>query len=210
MRQRLPLAALLVALTLSAASGPASGHEHGAVSAGSASPSAESLAAATRQDKARSYFTDHLVIGQDGQERRFFSDVLKDKVVLIYLFFTNCEGTCPMINQKLAGVQDLLGDRLGTDVTLISITTDPGRDTAAVVREYAQSFAPRPGWLFLTGEPRHIDDIVRRLGHTSADPRTHITHLMLGNVAKAKWAKLRPTASEIEIAEKLRFLADDR
>jgi cytochrome oxidase Cu insertion factor (SCO1/SenC/PrrC family) len=168
------------------------------------------LPAVTRQEKARSYFTDHPVIAQDGQERRFFSDILKDKVVLIYLFFTNCEATCPMINQKLAGVQDLLGDRLGTDVTLISITTDPGRDTAAVVREYAQQFAPRPGWLFLTGEARHIEEIVRRLGHTSPDPRTHITHLMLGNVAKAKWAKLRPTATEVEIAEKLRFLADDR
>jgi protein SCO1 len=205
MQQRLLLAALLVALTLNSASA----HEHATASPGSPSASAESLAAATRQDKARSYFTDHLVIGQDGQERRFFSDILKDKVVLIYLFFTNCEGTCPMINQKLAGVQDLLGERLGTDVTLISITTDPGRDTPAVVREYAQSFGPRSGWLFLTGEPRQIEEIVRRLGHTSADPRTHITHLMLGNVAKAKWAKLRPTASEAEIAEKLRFLADD-
>jgi hypothetical protein len=32
---------------------------------------------------------------------------------------------------------------------------------------------------------------------------------MVGNVAKAKWTKLKPTASEAEIAQMLRLLADD-
>jgi protein SCO1 len=79
-----------------------------------------------------------------------------------------------------------------------------------VVKEYSEKFVSRPGWLFLTGEPRNVDAIVRRLGHTSPDPKAHVTFLMVGNVAKAKWTKLRPTASEAEIAEVLRFLADDR
>ena len=125
---------------------------------------------ALRQENARSYFTDLPVIAQDGKERRFFSDILKDKVVLIYLFFTNCENTCPVINQKLANVQDLLGDRLGTDITLISITTDPARDTPSEVKKYSEYFEPRPGWLFLSGEKQNIETIVRRLGHTSSDP----------------------------------------
>src|SRR5215510_1653418 len=187
-------------------------HEHhGTPSPGdSTPPKAERLSSVAREEKARSYFTDLPVIAQDGKERRFFSDVLKDKVVLIYLFFTNCESTCPMINQKLANVQDLLGDRLGTDITLISITTDPVHDTPPVVKEYSEHFGPRPGWLFLSGEAQNVEQIVRKLGHTSPDPKTHITFLMVGNVAKAKWTKLRPTASEAEIAEMLRLLAGDR
>src|SRR5215470_17601861 len=184
-------------------------HRHGAPSTGALMP-AEVETGALRDAKARSYFTDLPVIAQDGKERRFFSDVLKDKVVLIYMFFSNCENTCPVINQKLANVQDLLGDHLGTDITLISITTDPARDTPPVVKEYSGYFDPRPGWLFLTGERQNIETIVRRLGHTSPDPTDHIAFLMVGNVAKAKWTKLKPTASPAEIVAMLIFLAGDR
>src|SRR5258706_253223 len=88
------------------------------------------------------------------------------------------------------------------------IATDPARDTPSVVKEYSEYFDPRPGWLFLTGERQNIEAIVRRLGHTSPDPTSHITFLMVGNVAKAKWTKLKPTASEAEIAQMLRLLAD--
>jgi protein SCO1 len=186
-------------------------HDHGSASHGeSTPPKAETWPPAARQEKARAYFTDLPVIAQDGRERRFFSDVLKDKIVLIYLFFTHCESTCPVINQKLANVQDLLGDRLGNDIALISITTDPARDTLPVVKEYSGYFDPKPGWLFLTGERRNIETIVRRLGHTSEDPAAHVTFLVIGDVAKGKWTKLRPTASEAEIAQALRFLADER
>jgi cytochrome oxidase Cu insertion factor (SCO1/SenC/PrrC family) len=185
-------------------------HDHGTASpAGSTPPKAEAWSDPARQEHARSYFTDLPVIAQDGKERRFFSDVLDNKVVLIYLFFTNCDGTCPVINQKIAGVQDLLGDLLGNSITLVSITTDPTRDTPPVVKEYSEHFGPRPGWLFLTGEPSNIETIVRRLGHTSPDPTTHVTYLMVGNVAKVKWTKLPPTASEAEIAAMLRLLAGD-
>jgi protein SCO1/2 len=199
-----------VLAALSAPSSIAQHHDHGSHSAAGGSPEVEVRTPAVRQEKALSYFTDLPVIAQDGKERRFFSDVLKDKVVLIYMFFTNCESTCPVINQKLANVQDLLGDRLGNDVTLISITTDPARDTPSVVKHYSEYFDPKPGWLFLTGERRNIETIVRRLGHTSDDPAAHVTFLVIGDVAKGKWTKLKPTASEAEIVQALRFLTDDR
>jgi len=205
---RISLIAVLLA-ALSPLSSIAQEHHHGAPSAGAAMP-AEVEAGALREAKALGYFTDLPVIAQDGKERRFFSDVLKDKVVLIYLFYTNCENTCPVINHTLAEVQDLLGDRLGNDIRLISITTDPVRDTPFVVKEYSNKFGPRPSWLFLTDERQNIETIDRRLGHTSPDPTDHIAFLMLGNVAKAKWTKLKPTASREEIVAMLHMLAGDR
>ena len=202
-------ASLIAGLLVIASPLPSLAHDHDASSPGGNTP-AETVTGSLREAKAQSYFTDLPVMAQDGKERRFFSDVIKDKVVLINLFFTNCENICPVINHKLANVQDRLGDHLGTDITLISITTDPARDTPLVVKEYSRAFEPRPGWLFLTGERQNIETIVRRLGHTSPDPTTHTTFLMVGNVAKAKWTKLKPTASEAEIVEMLRFLAEDR
>jgi len=203
MRKISRVAGLLVALSPVASAA----HDHGGPSQGGSAlqePGMQSL----RQEKARSYFTDLPVIAQDGKERRFFSDILEDKVVLIYLFFTSCENTCPVINQTLANVQNLLGDRLGSEIVLISITTDPTRDTVAVVKEYSDYFRPRAGWLILTGETDNIKTIIGRLGHNSPDPTTHTTFLMVGNVAKAKWTKLKPTASEAEIVAMLNLLVD--
>src|SRR5262245_44488945 len=156
---RILLAAVL--LVLSSLSTTAHEHHGTPVPGDSTPPKAERLSSVAREEKARSYFTDLPVIAQDGKERRFFSDVLKDKTVLIYLFFTNCESTCPMVNQTLANVQELLGDRLGTDITLISITTDPARDIPSVVKKYSANFGPRSGWLFLTVEIKNIDAIFR-------------------------------------------------
>jgi protein SCO1 len=170
----------------------------------------EGRSPAALEESARSYFTDLPVIAQDGKERRFFSEILKDKIVLIYLFYTHCEDACPLVNQKIAGVQDLLGDRVGADITLISITTDPSRDTPPVVQKYSEYFNARPGWLFLTGETQNIETIVRKLGQTSSDPTDHVAVLMVGNVRQAKWTKVTPTASEAEIADMLRLLAGDR
>jgi len=197
------VAGLLVALSPVASVA----HDHGGPSPGGSAPQEPGMQS-LRQEKARGYFTDLPVIAQDGKERRFFSDVLKDKVVLIYLFFTSCENTCPVINQTLANVQDMLGDRLGSEIVLISITTDPTRDTVAVVKEYSDYFEPRPGWFFLTGDTQNIKTIVGRLGHSSPDPTAHTTFLMVGNVARAKWTKLKPTASEAEIVAMLNLLAD--
>jgi len=187
-------------------------HEHHGTASPSASapPRAETRSPAARLENARSYFTDLPVVAQDGKERRFFSDVLKDKIVLIYLFYTECKDICPVVNQTIAAVQDLLGDRVGTDITLISITTDPARDTPPVVKKYSEYFGPGLGWLFLTGEKQNIETIVRRLGQTASDPTDHVALLTVGDVAKGKWTKLRPTASEKEIAEMLRLLAGDR
>src|SRR5262245_38874617 len=118
------LAALLMLVPLSSMA-----HEHHAAPSPDGNMAGNPELETIREDKARTYFTDLPVVAQDGQERRFFSDVLKDKVVLIYLFYTSCENTCPVINQALANVQDMLGDRLGSEIVLISITTDPTRDT---------------------------------------------------------------------------------
>src|SRR5262245_23297244 len=105
-----PVAGLLVALSPIASAAP----DHGSPAPGGSALQERGMQS-LRQEKARSYFTDLPVVAQDGKERRFFSDILKDKVVLIYLFFTSCENTCPVINQALANVQDMLGDRLGSE-----------------------------------------------------------------------------------------------
>jgi protein SCO1/2 len=168
-------------------------------------------------DRARSHISGGAGRSRQGGEgasvlqrpHRVFSDVLKGKIVLISFFFTDCKDACPLINARLSEIQSLLGDRLGRDILLISLTVDPERDRPPVLKSYAQRFGARSGWLFLTGEKANVDAITGRLGNVAPDLRGHATYLLLGNVDKARWVKVMPNAPEAAIAARLLALADD-
>lgn len=175
--------------------------------AGGLAPAA-ATAAQTEEDRARAYFTDTELVDQSGKTRRFFSDILKGRVVLISLFYTNCTGVCPVVNNTLAGVQDELGDSLGGKIRLLSISIDPDRDDAPTLSRYAANFEPRDGWYFLTGKPEEVKALVRKLGHMENGPEAHTGVLALGNVEEAVWTKMPPNAPPNILAAKLLLLAE--
>src|SRR6476659_5854590 len=72
------------------------------------------------QSAAHKYFTDTVLINQNGEKMRFYTDLLQGKTVIINTFFSTCQGTCLPMTQNLEKVQDALGDRLGKDVHMIS------------------------------------------------------------------------------------------
>src|SRR6188768_2560955 len=87
---------------------------------------------------AQKYFTDTVLINQDGEKMRFYSDLIKGKTVIIDSFFATCQGSCLPMNRNLEKVQEALGDRLGKDAFLVSISVDPETDTPARLKEYSQ------------------------------------------------------------------------
>jgi protein SCO1/2 len=69
------------------------------------------------------------VLDQDGKSVRFYTDLVKGKVVAINFIFTTCTTICPPLAATFAHVQRLMGDRVGKDVHLISVSVDPVTDT---------------------------------------------------------------------------------
>lgn len=161
------------------------------------------------ETKARAYFTDLPVVAHDGRELRFFTDLFKDKIVLVTMFYTECTGMCPIINNKLSLLQDQLGDRLGRDVFIVSVTLDPKTDTPAVLKDYAAKFGARDGWSFVTGRKEDIETITRKLGQVSDDIAAHSPYLMVGDVKRAVWKKFRPNIPEEVIAIYIGQLSTD-
>jgi len=108
----------------------------------------------------------------------------KGKPVLIDFVYTSCPGPCSVLTSKLVSVAQDLGPRLGKQVQMISITLDPERDSPKVLKEYAWRLgANRPGWLFLTGTPQEIDQVlapfkVRRMKEADGSV-THMETLFL-------------------------------
>ena len=72
----------------------------------------------------------------DGDSLPFNSTELEGQVLVIAFLFTNCYDICPIISSNLNWLKGQLGDEVGTNVSILSITVDPWRDTPDVFREY--------------------------------------------------------------------------
>ena len=163
-------------------------------SARSAGPrDAEPRAQYFRQDGPE-WFTNVRLRTHDGRTVRFYDDLLEGKIILVNFFFTSCDGICPLMTDNLVRVQELLGPRVGRDIFMYTISLQPIFDTPEILRAYADSRGVRPGWLFLTGEPRDVEILRGRLGFVDSDPvldadlEQHIGSVRVANEPLHRWA----------------------
>ena len=165
---------------------------------------------APARSPAEKYFSDVELIDQDGQKLRFYSDILKNKVVAINTFFTTCTNICPPMNRNFEKMQDALGDRLGKDVLLVSISVDPETDTPTRLKEYSRRFHARPGWLFLTGKKENVDWALYKLGQYVETKDAHTSIFIIGNEPKGLWKKAFGLAKSEELIRILEDVINDR
>ena len=175
-----------------------------------AAATAHASAAPGHHQAAESYFTDVSLINQDGEEKRLYSDLLKDRVVIINAMFTGCQGVCPVTQGNLLKIQKWLGPRLGDDVHLLSLTVDKELDSPERLKEYAAQIGARPGWHFLTGEPENIDFALRKLGLWVKNKEGHGSVFLIGNVPTGLWKKAHGMSSVDNLIEILDSVLDDR
>ena len=166
---------------------------------------------ATRElSPAERYFSDVELINQDGEKVRFYSDVLKNKVVIINTFFTTCTSICPPMNRNFEKIQDALGGRLGKDVFLVSISVDPETDTPTRLKEYGRRFHARPGWMFLTGKKENVDWALYKLGQYVETKDNHTSIFIIGNEPKGLWKKAMGLAKAEELIRIVEDVINDR
>ncbi len=166
--------------------------------------------AAPAESAAHHYFTDVELIDQDGKPHRLYSDLLAGRTVVVDSFFSSCTGSCPAVAATLARVQAALGDRLGRDVVLLSLSVDPQTDTPARLKEYAARLGARPGWYFLTGSKQNVDLALRKLGQYSERKEDHTNLLIVGNERTGLWKKVFGLAKPEEVLAIVQGVLDDR
>lgn len=103
---------------------------------------------------------DLVVSDEDGKELKFYTDLVKNKKVIVNFIFTSCKGICPTAGSHSSKLQTALGKRLGTDVFMITITTDPKNDTPERLKTWSTRYNPAPGWTLVTGS---VDNVTRLL-----------------------------------------------
>lgn len=159
---------------------------------------------------AQKYFTDTVLINQDGEKMRFYSDLLKGKTVIIDSFFATCQGTCLPMNRNLEKVQEALGDRLGKDAYIISISVDPAVDTPPALKAYANKLNARPGWYFLTGDKASIDFVLKKLGQFVDNKQDHLNIFIIGNERTGLWKKAFGLAKSEELVKVVDSVINDK
>jgi len=159
---------------------------------------------------AHKYFTDVELVTQNGQKVKFYSDLLQGKVVIINSFFATCQGSCLPLNQNLAKVQEALGDRLGKDVYILSISVDPTVDTPTNLNAYAKKLHARPGWYFLTGAKENVDFALKKIGQFVDDKQDHLNIFIIGNERTGLWKKAFGLAKSEELVKVVESVINDQ
>jgi len=165
---------------------------------------------ATAESPAHKYFTDVVLLNQNGEKMRFYSDLLQGKVVIINSFFGTCQGSCLPMNRNLEKVQQALGDHVGKDVHIISISVDPTVDTQSSLKEYAKKLHARPGWFFLTGDKQNVDFALNKLGQFVSDKQDHLNIVIIGNERTGLWKKAFGLAQSEELVKIVESVLNDQ
>jgi protein SCO1 len=161
------------------------------------------------ESAAQKYFTDTILVDQDGKKMRFYSDLLKGKTVIIDSFFATCQGSCVPMTRNLEKVQEALGPRLGADAVIISISVDPAVDTPGELKAFAKKFHARPGWYFVTGERENVEFVLKKLGQFVEDKQVHLNIFIIGNERTGLWKKAFGLAKAEELVKVVDSVMND-
>ena len=150
-------------------------------------------------------FSDH-----EGRSVKFYDDLVRDKVVAINFMYAACSKTCALSSQNMASLQDELGDRLGRNVALISISLDPEHDDPAALAAFRAKQGAKTGCTFLS--PRNVAEVTelrRKLGVYDPDPAAdgdlsnHTGIIVLGNEPAGRWTMIPSLVNPVRIRQAL-------
>jgi hypothetical protein len=150
---------------------------------------AKALLPPPTQGRGGDQFPDVLVTSQTGQVFRFYSDLIRDKVVLVQFMSLDGQKQFPSL-EHFSQIAQRLGHSLGKDVSMYSITTDPEKDTQARLAAYAKDHNIPAGWHLLSATDDSAKSITDRFAkHLSKHHHEGINMRMVhyGNGSVGLW-----------------------
>jgi protein SCO1/2 len=101
---------------------------------------------------------------------------LDGKFWIASFIFTRCTGECPQVSGTMARLQKELAGK--DDVRLVSLSVDPEHDTPEILQFYAKLYgADARQWLFVTGDKKHVYDLIVDGFHLGVEQATGISRM---------------------------------
>lgn len=146
------------------------------------------------------------LVDHDGRGVNVQRDVIGDRIVVVSFVYTSCTTVCPLVASVFSDLQARLGERVGRDVVLVTITVDPLRDTPAQLKAYAGRFQAGPGWRWLTGAPVAVNELLKGLGAYAPDFTQHPQMVLVGDGTTGRWTRFSGLPDSRRLAEHVRGL----
>ena len=140
------------------------------------------------------------LVDQDGKPVRFYTDLVKGRVVAVNFVFTSCATICPPMGANFARLEKLLA---GKDVQLISVSIDPANDTPERLKAWSRKFGAGPNWRLVTGDRDAVTHLLKTLGVYTASVTDHSPLVLVGNDRAHRWTRAYGLAAPAKLAELL-------
>ena len=107
--------------------------------------------------------------------------LIGNRAVILQLFYTRCNGTCPGTTALMTETAKVLGKRLGKDVTILSISLDTTRESLADIKNYARNHNVPDGWYLAAVSPSDANVLLKQL---------HLPEVKLGGDGRIKHTEM--------------------
>jgi len=143
------------------------------------------------------------LLNQDGVKGRFMSDFIGHRLAAVTFTYTTCTTACPILDGIFRQVQARLGDRLGQDIILVTLSIDPVTDIPQRLKAHAQKIEARPGWSFLTGQKQAVNRILKALEVYSLDIFNHPPTVFIVDWQQGLWTRINGYPSTSKVMKEL-------
>ncbi len=139
---------------------------------------------------------------QDGESNHLVTDIIGDKIAAITFTYTSCTTICPILDGIFKSVQTRVGDAMGREIFLITISIDPGNDIPPRLKARAEKLGARPGWNFLTGQRESVNRVLKGFEVYTPDIANHPPAVIIVDGRRGIWSRLSgfPSPALIEKA----------
>jgi protein SCO1/2 len=147
--------------------------------------------AAAKYQRSEENYTipDVVLVNQDGTKVRLTSLLETDQPVVVDFIYGTCTTICPVLSASYINLQNKLGPDI-QKVRLVSITIDPENDTPKVLKEYLSRYRAKPGWDFLTGSRKDIDQVMHAFNSYFRNKMDHKPLMFIRKPADNTWFRI--------------------
>jgi protein SCO1/2 len=153
---------------------------------------------------------DRTLVNQYGEDVQFATEVIGDNIVVMDFVYTTCTTICPVLSALFTQVQTKLGDSMGGEVRLVSVSVDPVRDTPQRLKAYSAKHRAGDGWFWITGAKPAVDDVLTGLGAYTTNFEDHPTMVLVGDGRTGEWKRLFGFPNPDRIVQIVNDMRDQR
>ena len=148
-------------------------------------------------------FPDVTVTDHQGQQHRFFADLIQDRVVMINFMSIEAEADYP-VTAQVARLVHSFADKIGKELHAFSISYDSTNDTPERLAEFAKQFDAPEGWRFLTADADSVVALGLKLYRAEGRPHRKLDADLIhyGNAASGLWATVGSMYQDLDLSRR--------